>query len=350
MAGEIPYVSEEQIRSAAEKLRTAAVKVKGERELRYIPRDPGHPDRGIAGRSAKDYPARDYDIDANGNYLGTEAQWAELDSQYSWIPDFYVRAVGPEPHSMEPLINSLRSVSGKLFFSPTASSGSTPAARIEPVRSLLAPTQTALDEWVGKAAVEFRNNFMLKVPDAAQAQAYLAAALASAVQGNRDMFLALRADLLDNAKNAEIAVEQSHMCDPESVKTVMTVVGAVAAVAAGVASIPVTGGAVLAPASVAAFSIIAGISSGVDDSTLGKKKETPLGADTVDGVLAKAVDAVNDLAVQVSNKEQEMIGALNQTYGVITGKGTRDLYLVPRPGTIDMSNSELKADTDYAGL
>jgi hypothetical protein len=350
VSGEIPYVSRDQIVTAAQRLRDAAVKVKGEMELRYIPRDPDHPARSIVGKSASDYTGHAYAIDENGNYMGTDAHWAALDSQYSWIPDFYDRSVGPEPSGMEQLINTMKSVSSKLHFAPTAAPGSAPSRPVEPIGGLLRPTEAALDEWIGAAAVAFRNNFMLKIPEAAQAQAYLAAALAHAVQGNRDMFLAQRVDLLDNATKATTAVEQSNYCNPDSVKAVMSIVGAVATVAAGIAAIPVTGGTSLAPAGVAAFTIIAGVSSGIAASDLGHKEETSLNADTVDGVLSKAVDAVVAISTKVADKEQQMVTALEQMHNVVIGADTGKLYLVPRPGTLAMSDAEIMANTAFQGL
>ncbi|MGN9910983.1 hypothetical protein ACTMTJ_25835 [Phytohabitans sp. LJ34] len=350
MSGEIPYVSRDQIVAQAEKLRDAAIKVKGEMELRYIPRDPDHPARSIVGKSASDYQGHAYAIDENGNYMGTDAHWAELDSQYSWIPDFYGHSIGPEPSGMEQLINTMKSVSSKLYFAPTASPGAAPSAPTDPIGGLLRPTEAALDEWIGAAAVAFRNNFMLKIPDAAQAQAYLAAALAHAVQGNRDMFLAQRVDLLDNATKATTAVEQSNYCNPDTVKNVFTVIGAVATVAAGVAAIPVTGGASLAPAGVATFTIIAGVSSGIGSQDLGKKEDTPLNADTVDGVLSKAVDAVIRISTEISGKEQQMVTALNEMFSVISSGESAKVYLVPRPGVLAMSDSDIKRETDYQGL
>ncbi len=348
MTGEIPYVSRDQIVEAAQRLRDTAVKVKGEMELRYIPRDPDHPARSIVGKSAADYPMNDFAIDENGNYMGTDAHWSELDAQYSWIPDFYERSIGPEPSGMDGLINTMKSVSSKLYFAPTAAAGAAPSSAVDPIGALLRPTEAALDEWIGTAAVAFRNNFMLKIPDAAQAQAYLAAALAHAVQGNRDMFLAQRADLLDNATKGITAVEQSPYCNPDTVKAVISIVGAVATVAAGVASIPVSGGTSLFPAGVAAFTIIAGVSSGIASQDLGRKEETSLNADTVDGVLSKAVDAVIDISTRMANKEQEMVTALEQTRNVITEKA--DLYLVPRPGVLAMKDGEIRSGTAFQGL
>ena len=350
MSGEIPYVSRNQIVTAAQRLLDAAVKVKGEMELRYIPRDPDHPARSIVGKSASDYTGHPYSIDENGNYMGTDAHWAELDSQYSWIPDFYDHSVGPEPSGMDDLINTMKSVSSKLYFEPTAGPGLAPSRPVEPIGAFLKPTEGALDEWIGEAAVAFRNNFMLKIPTAAQAQAYLAAALAHAVQGNRDMFLAQRVDLLDNATKATTAVEQSNHCDPDTVKTAITVVGAVATVAAGIAAIPVTGGASLAPTGVAAFTIIAGVSSGIASQDLGKKEETDLNADTVDGVLAKAVDKVIAISTGVAAKEQQMVTALEEMYDVISGAEKGNLYLVPRPGTLAMGDGEIKTNTAFQGL
>jgi hypothetical protein len=348
VAGEIPCVSREQILEKAQQLRNAAVKLKGEMELRYVPRDTGTY-RGVAGKRVDADPGEPFAIGEDGKYLGTEADWAALDSQYSWIIDFYDHHIGPEPSDMDGLVETLRSVSSRLYFAPTARPGDTPMEEIEPVRSWTESARDNLTDWMGHAAEAFQVNFLKKLPQAAQAQAYLAAALAHAVQGNRDMFLALRADLLDNATKAITAVEQSHHCDPKTVKTVITVVGAVATVAAGAAAIPVTGGAV-APGAAAGLDIIAGISSGIAAADLGEKKETRLDAHTVDGVLSNVVDAVIGLAAEVTIKEEQMVKALERTYDVITGAHTSELYLVPKPGVVTMTDAAIKAETGFRGL
>lgn len=333
---------------AAGRLHDAVVKTKGEYELRYVPRDPSHPARSIAGESAATYPGREFGVDDNGSYLGTEEQWTSLDAAYSWIPDFYDHSIGPEPSGMDDLIETMRSVSSKLYHAPTATPSAMPSSVIDPIGSILKPTESALEEWIGVAATAFRNNFMAKVPGAAHAQAYLAAALAHAAQGNRDLYLAQRVDLLDNVTKAVTAVEQTAFCNPESVKAVLTVVGAVTGVAAGVAAIPVTGGASAFPLAAAAFTVIAGVSSGFAAQDLGRKEDTPLNANTVDGVLGKAVDGVITVANRVAEKEQQMVAALEEMYNVVTSNA--NVYLVPRPGVFAMSDAELRRETDYEGL
>ncbi len=346
MAGEIPFVSDEQIRSAAEKLQKAVVKVKGEKELRYVPTDPKNAYYGYGGRSSEKYPGLPFTIGPDKNYLGTAEDRAELSAQYSWIPDAFIQHVGADPRQIEPLSGPLRSVAEELYFEPHARPGRVPPAATQPVQNILDKAEKSLEHWTGHAADVFFNEFYKQIPEAARAQSYLAACLALAVEGNRDMFLSCRKDLLTTAEKALVAVEQAGECDPATVKTVLTVAGAVATIAAGVASIPLTGGATAAPAGVAAFTIIAGVSSGLAAADLGKKEETSLDADTVDGVLSKTVDTIIKIGNTVTEKEDAMIKALRETIDVVTGSSA-NRYMPPRPPVMNYSDGQIKTDTAF---
>ena len=179
--------------------------------------------------------------------------------------------------------------------------------------------------------------------------AYLAGSLAHAALGNQDMFLACRKDLLETAKAAVIAVEQAPFCDPETVKLAITVVGAVATFASGAVAIPLTGGAIAGPAAVAAFDMIAGISSGIAAADLGKRVETRLDDDTVDGVLYKMVEALTAITAAVEQKEAEMINALEKILGVITDGESSKLFLPPRPPVMTLDATEMLRQTSFDG-
>jgi hypothetical protein len=347
--GEIAYVGEDQIRQAAEKLKKAVVDVKGEFELRCTPRDDRY---HMAGKDARDYPGGPYYAYDPVTYriYGTADDWARLEGEYSWIPDTFVGRVGPDPRPIGALGNPLRSVASKLYFQATARPGQAPQRATEPIGEFIHKAGTALADWTGHAAIQFKTNFLEPLPGAAQAQAYLAIALAMAVDGNRDMFLALRKDLHEIATKGAAAVYQVPNCKvpylSDDTKATLAIVGAVATVAAGIATIPVGGGAVLLPSGVAAFTIIAGTSSTLAAPGVGGTKDTPLDADTVDGVLGNVVDAIIDVGNIVTAKEDDMIKALQETFTVVNDSAAES-YMPRRPAVLGYDDTRLQNETGF---
>jgi hypothetical protein len=305
----------------------------------------------MAGKDARNYHPPYYAYDpVTYRMYGTADDWAKLDGEYSWIPDAFVRRIGPDPRPIGALADPLRSVASKLYFQSTAQPGQAPAGATEPIRDFVEKAETALTDWTGHAAVQFKTNYVAPLPGTAQAQAYYAIALAMAVDGNRDMFLAVRKDLHELATKGTAAVYQVPNCKvpyiSDETKAKLAIVGAVATIGAGVASIPVGGGAVLLPAGVAAFTIIAGTSSTLAAPGVGGTKDTPLDADTVDGVLAKVVDGIIDVGNTVTAKEDAMIKALQETYSVVSGSAATS-YMPRRPEVLSFDDTRLTNETGF---
>ena len=351
MAEEIAFVSDDEIKKAADDLWKAAVYVKGRQELRYAPYGrPKEVYNGYGGKDSEMYRDAPFRIGPDKKYLGTADDWAQLNSQYSWIPDAFAQRIGPDPRQIEALKDPLLSVSGKLFFPTTAKQGDIPPASIGPIGQLMKKADSSVTGWTGDAAAKFKHNFLDPLPEAAQAQSYLAVALAQAIVGNRDMFLGLRHDLLVIAQQGAIAVGRAGECQlphiSDETKAKLALAGAVATVAAGVASIPVGGGAVFLPYGVALFTVIAGTSSGLSVTGLGKKEEVKLDADTVDGVLGKIVDALIGTDKTLTAKEDDMISALQKMIGMITGPAAT-AYMPPKPELLGYTDDQLKNETSF---
>ncbi len=338
MSGEIPSPGE--IDKIAQEVQKIAVRIRGELELRYIPKDPSHPARGIVGRSAVDYPGNDYGIDANGNYLGTTEQWTALRSQYNWIPEIFARHIGPEPTGFDAAISAMQQAAMALYNGQSHE---------EPVGSPIRQAQTHLGNWSGYTAEAFNANFINRIPEVAKHQAFLASSLEHAMIANKDIFIQARQDLKRTGETALIALEATTKSGGGKAVLVLGVVAAVATVAAGVASIPLTGGASLGPASVAAWTIIAGVSSGLGAaaSQFEEPKKTDLGADTIDLVLSKMIEVIIDISKEVDVQEKKIVRGLNNNFDILTDtsgggagkRSPRDEFLAPRPALIEESRS-----------
>jgi hypothetical protein len=337
MAEGIPTPGE--IESAARKVQETAVRVRGELELRYIPERPDHHARGIAGRSASDYPMHPYGVDENGNYLGTAEQWAALRAQYDWVPGVFVDRIGPEPTGFDPLIDAMRSTALALYNGESHE---------EPVGNPIRQAQSHLGNWSGYAAETFNANFINRIPEVSKHQAFLAGTLQHAMIANKDIFANARRDLKGTAEAAITALEATTKCRGGKAPVYLSVAAAVATMLAGVASAPLTGGATLAPAGVAAFTIIAGATSGLSvAASFDQPVRQDLGADTVDLVLSKTVDAVIAISTEVDKQEKKIVAALHTNLDLLTDtsgggvgkRSPRDEFLAPRPALIEESRS-----------
>jgi hypothetical protein len=350
------YPSPGDIQAVAKQVKDTAVRVRGETELHYIPIDPHNPLTSVYRRYAGTKPAQGvtqfpYGVGPDGTYLGTDAQWSALDAEYSWIPDEFNRRIDPEPSNFDPLIAEMHSTALTLY---NSSSGA------ETVGAVNREVEKVLAGWVGYANEVFTNNFVNRIPDVAKNQAYFAGMLEQAMVANKDIFVTTRKDLLSTGQQAVTALDSTTQCLGANVPLILTVAAAVATVAVGVASIPLTGGAVLAPAGVAAFTIIAGISSGLSQAHFPAPQKLDLGADSVDGVLSKMIDAIVNIDRHIDTNERTIVGGLQTNYTALTdssgGGGdqtsSRDAFLAPRPNPFlsEVSSGQYTKDGNFEPL
>ena len=115
---------------------------------------------------------------------------------------------------------------------------------------------------------------------------------------------------------------------------VLKVAAAIATVVAGVTPVPTPDGCV------AASAITAGLASAgsVHASPQTGGRTVELGADTVDGVLMRMVDAVILIGTVVTDGERGIADALDRGYAEMTGPG-RGALLPRRPGVVERSRS-----------
>jgi hypothetical protein len=336
------YPTPGEIIDAAHRVIDAAVKMRGEVKLRYVPQ--GHnPWRSIAGKPFDDYPDQagtygGFAVGPDGNYVGTDADWAKLRSQYTWIPDPFVRRLDPDPVLFQPLIDGMEQTALTIFDNPDHLASS-------PVAQYIRDASGKIDNWKGEAAETFQANFMNKLEIAAQNQAFIAGAMMHAMIAERDIFVTVRHDLLNVANQAVSAIEASNNKDPGGIKTALTVVAAVTGLLAGVASIPISGG-LLVPASIqATLWIISGFSStmglGVPS---GDSQGSPLSASSVDGVLSKMVDAIIRIESYIDSHERDVVTSLNSCYSTLTGPERSILLLPPEPTLVQEPDSQIRSD------
>jgi hypothetical protein len=343
-AGPGPYPSPGEITSEAKKVVEAAVKVRGEVELRYVPLDWPHRS-SIAGREWSQYdnpmsysgPYGAFAIGPDKRYLGTDADYAKLRSEFSFVTDVFADRIDPDPARFQPLIDGMEQTALTIRDDPDHTASS-------PVAQYIRDASGEIDKWKGPAANTFRANFMNKLEVAAQNQAYIAGAMMHAMIAERDTYVYARNDLLNTANQSVSAIEASHNKDTGGLKAVLTVAAAVTGLAAGIASIPTTGG-LLVPAEIqATLWIISGASATMGLPLKEKDKGNKLSAGSVYGVLNNMMDAIIRLDQYIGSHETDVIKSLDSCYQTLIGP-MRDTHIVPpEPAMVHESDTQIRTD------
>jgi hypothetical protein len=331
------YPSVGDIIGAADKVVDAAVKMRGE-ELRYIPQGKSIWDI-TDGRLPVDLPGMSGGIakGPDGEFLGTDADWAALRDQYMWIVDLFAELCDPDPTQFQPLIDGMEQTALSIHDDPKQ-------LAVSPVSQYVEDARGKIDQWEGEAAETFRVNFINKLELAAQNQAFVAGVMMHAMIAERDIFVKVRQDLLDLAKQTVNAIEAADNTDPGGIKTIFGVAAAITSFAAGVAAIPISGG-LLMPAGIGAgLQIISGFSSAMGLPASSDNKGSPLSAGSVDGVLSKMTGALGQIQFYIAKNEGDVAASLNGWYNELTGPGRATHFLPPEPSLVHEPDSQLRND------
>ena len=183
-------------------------------------------------------------------------------------------------------------------------------------------TGSTIDEWDGLAAKAFMNNFVIPFEGRTENQFTVASILMNALNANKELWKRARANIDDIAHKVKSALDHYDDCGKNEWEIGLSVVGAVVAIAA----VPVTGG--------ASAIALGAVASAVDvASTFAGQIEDPpkndYSAESVEGVIAKAKQGIEDLKTEVARAEQKIVDAMTNSSGVVSGHATD--FLAPRP-------------------
>ena len=183
-------------------------------------------------------------------------------------------------------------------------------------------TGSTIDEWDGLAAKAFMNNFVIPFEGRTENQFTVASILMNALNANKELWKRARANIDDIAHKVKSALDHYDDCGKNEWEIGLSVVGAVVAIAA----VPVTGG--------ASAIALGAVASAVDvASTFAGQIEDPpkndYSAESVEGVIAKAKQGIEDLKTEVARAEQKIVDAMTNSSGVVAGHATD--FLAPRP-------------------
>jgi hypothetical protein len=181
---------------------------------------------------------------------------------------------------------------------------------------------TTLDEWDGLAAKAFMNNFVIPFGDRTENQFTVASILLNALNAEKELWTRARNNIDDIAHKAKSALEHYDDCGKNDWEIGLSVVGAVVAIA----SVPVTGG--------AGAIALAAVASGVDVASTfaGQIEDEPkndYSAESVEGVIDKVKQGINDLKEAIRKAEQKVVDAMNNSAGVVSAYASD--FVAPRP-------------------
>jgi hypothetical protein len=184
-----------------------------------------------------------------------------------------------------------------------------------------------IDEWDGLAAQAFNDNFIIPFKDRTHNQFIAGSILMNALNAEKELWKRARLNIDDIAHKVNSALDHYDDCGKNDWEIGLSVVGAVVAIAA----LPLTGGTSAAIA-------LGAVASGIDvaNTFAGQIEDEPkndYSAESVEGVIDKAKQGINDLKEAVQKAEQKIVDAMSNSSGVVSSYATD--FVAPRPTLAD---------------
>jgi hypothetical protein len=247
--------------------------------------------------------------------VGEAVNLGRIEQEFADIPGLFGSFVDtPDPDWFDPAINHFNLALRALFLGhdtgqvtaaakPQQGGPLTGTATYESNEELLklSASESYLENWSGRAAWNFKKNFIDPFPAVVYNQFQMVAALRAALEAEREIWARVRRDIDEIAHDTEAALDQVNPifpCDRNDWETTFTVVGAVLTIPAAVA----TGGAAVALAVAAGGASAAAVQAGQGDAP----KTVRFHGETAEAVIAEMRDAVAMLASYAMEEEAKV--------------------------------------------
>jgi hypothetical protein len=261
----------------------------------------------------------------------------QASKDFADIPGLYEPFAGmPDPASYNQMIADLEAAmhmlsSGQGNHDPIDG----PIYPANPTLDKLSGTETYLEKWHGKAANDFKRNFIDPFPAVSSNQFVLTTVLKSALEAHQEMWKRARADIDGIATATIAALDHMDDCGSNDWSMAFTVLGAVVAIAA----VPVTDGASLfALAAVGSAASVASAAAGSGDD-----HKQRFSGETAAAVVDQMRTAIAKLADDINTQEQKIAKALGDTYHSVTN--LRTWFVANRPLLADATAGNVNSDT-----
>ena len=188
----------------------------------------------------------------------------------------------------------------------------------------LSGSESYVEHWTGRAAMEFKSNFIDPFPSVVRNQFIIAAVLKSALEAQREIWVKARNDIDKIAHDALEALDRMDDCGKNEWTMTFTVVASVAAIAA----VPLTGGASLTVAALAVTAV--GAASQVAAAAApDDPPKIQFSGETAEAVVSQLREAMSKLVELIGGQEAKISYALTNTHSLVTGG--REGFVSKRP-------------------
>jgi hypothetical protein len=257
---------------------------------------------------------------------GEDQKRQQIQRSFAGIPGLFEPFTEmPDPASFDAMISELWRALGVL------SSGQDLK---DPINGTIYPVNPALDKlsgaesyvegWTGRAAMNFKSNFIDPFPSIVRNQFILAAVLKSALEAEQEIWSHTRNDIDKIARDAITALEHMDDCGRNDWTMTFTVVASVAAVAA----VPLSGGTSLMLEAVAVTAVGAA-SQVVAAWPRNDPPQTMFSGETAEAILAEVREEISTVLAGIQGQESEIADAVARTRDLVTRN--RDLFVSARP-------------------
>ncbi|HEU0240645.1 MAG TPA: hypothetical protein VFR11_15405 [Micromonosporaceae bacterium] len=228
----------------------------------------------------------------------------------------------PDPAAYGPLIHDMGTA---MRFLSTGQDNKDPVDGLpfpaNPVMDRLPGTEAYIENWTGRAAEDFKRNFIDPFPALLSNQFLLGSVLKGGLAAHAEVWRRARNDIDKIATDTLAALDHMNDCGSNDWSMLFTVVGAVVSIAA----VPVTDGASLyGLAFVGAAASVASSASGG-----GGGAERRFSGETAGAVISQMRQAISMLADDISGQERKIATAMTDSYATV--RGSHSAFVSNRP-------------------
>jgi hypothetical protein len=265
----------------------------------------------------------------------------EIEAQFADIPALFAPFTQiPEPGSFDPPIASMGRVLGVL------SSGQTPK---DPISDDVYPANIILDkvpgaesyieDWTGKAAMDFKSFFIDPFPSVVSNQFTVAAILKAGLEAEKSLWSGARTDIDTIAHKVLAALDNMDDCGKNEWTIGFTVLASIAFVGATV----FTGG----TAAPIAFTVAGGVfSTTAAAPPMSDPEPNRYSGESPAAVIAEMRAGIGDLTRCINEQERRIADSISKNHDLIATD--RTFFVSPRPALADATPGSVR-DGAYLG-
>jgi hypothetical protein len=279
-------------------------------------------------------------LDRDKSPLRRAAVHRRIEESFADVPSIFEPfAEMPDPAAFDGMLENMKQALQDLAMDPETHdpiSGTTYLGGS--VMGKVSASGSFIGEWTGKAAREFKANFIDPFPTMAKNQFVIISALKSALEAEKEIWTNARNDIDAAAHQAMEALDRINECGKNEWNITLTVVSSVAAIGA----VAVTGGASMAVTAVGAASQVAAAGT----SKMKEPEKLQFSGESPEAVIQELRVAADKLITRIDEQEAMIARAMNSTHQLVSAR--LDDMVANRPTLAGMTPSNV-ATPEYMG-